>query len=58
MDDCNYRAIFMKEKLILINIHIDTFVKVSIFNWKVRLPAKTIITDFYLIRKQVEDNTF
>lgn len=48
----------MKEKLILINIHIDTFVKVSIFNWKVRLPAKTIITDFYLIRKQVEDNTF
>lgn len=52
MDDCNYRAIFTEEKLILINIHIDTFVKASTFNWKVQLLARTMITDPCSIRRQ------
>lgn len=43
--------IFMEEKSILINIHIDTFVTVLIFNWKVQLLAKTIITDPYSVRR-------
>ena len=32
IDACNYRAVFMEKKLTLINVHIDTFVKVSKFN--------------------------
>jgi hypothetical protein len=43
MDDCNDRAISTELKKTAINIHIDTFVKVSAFNQKFQPLPRTII---------------